>query len=295
MSYHQAMAKGKKTPEIEMPPLPQEQHPDAQRIQEPKQDAPSEYQLHPELQNAVANDYSEPETHEVEQVVEVEPEPKLVVKETRNENNIRSLREKAERADRAERERDELLKRIQEMESYRQSVPQQQTQQQEEAEDLNIDPDSLVEGKHLKRYDKKFKEMQDKLRSYEQQSSITSIDMRLKAKYPDLDKVVSQDNLLALRQDYPELAATLNANTDLYSKAVSAYTLIKKLGIDVEDTFVEDKIKAQKNAAKPRPLASVSPQQAESPLSRANAFANGLTEDLKEQLRKEMYESRNRM
>ncbi len=295
MSYHQAMAKGKKTPEIEMPPLPQEQHPDAQRIQEPKQDAPSEYQLHPELQNAVANDYSEPETHEVEQVVEVEPEPKPVVKETRNENNIRSLREKAERADKAERERDELLKRIQEMESYRQSAPQQQTQQQEEAEDLNIDPDSLVEGKHLKRYDKKFKEMQDKLRSYEQQSSITSIDMRLKAKYPDLDKVVSQDNLLALRQDYPELAATLNANTDLYSKAVSAYTLIKKLGIDVEDTFVEDKIKAQKNAAKPRPLASVSPQQAESPLSRANAFANGLTEDLKEQLRKEMYESRNRM
>lgn len=295
MSYHQAMAKGKKTPEIEMPPLQQELHPVAQKIQEPTHDGQSEYQTHPELQKSLHPESNGPEQEEISQEVEVEPEPKPIVKETRNESNIRSLREKAERADRAERERDELLKRIQEMESYRQSAPQQQSQQQEESEDLNIDPDSLVEGKHLKRYDKKFKEMQDKLRSYEQQSSITNIDMRLKAKYPDLDKVVSQDNLLALRQDYPELAATLNANTDLYSKAVSAYTLIKKLGIDVEDTFVEDKIKAQKNAAKPRPLASVSPQQAESPLSRANAFANGLTEDLKEQLRKEMYESRNRM
>lgn len=291
MSYHQAMAKGQKTPEIEMPPLPQEQHPDAQRIQEPTQ----EYNLHPELQNTLDNDSSKPEVAEVVEQVKVQPEPKPVIKESKNETNIRSLREKAERADRAERERDELLKRIQDMESYRQSAPQQQTQQSEEVEDLNIDPDSLVEGKHLKRYDKKFKDMQDKLRSYEQQSSITSIDMRLKAKYPDLDKVVSQDNLLALRQDYPELAATLNANTDLYSKAVSAYTLIKKLGLDVEDTYEEDRLRAQKNAAKPRPLASVAPQQSESPLTHANSFANGLTDTLKEQLRKEMYESRNRM
>jgi hypothetical protein len=53
-----------------------------------------------------------------------------------------------------------------------------------------------------------------------------------------------------------------------------------------------DKLRAQKNAAKPKPLASVNPQQGDSPLSKANAFANGLTDDLKKQLRKEMEDAR---
>jgi hypothetical protein len=39
---------------------------------------------------------------------------------------------------------------------------------------------------------------------------------------------VSQENIARLREDYPELANTLHATTDLYSKAVSAYTLIKQ-------------------------------------------------------------------
>lgn len=39
----------------------------------------------------------------------------------------------------------------------------------------------------------------------------------------------------------------------------------------------------------------LSPQQGDSPLSKANAFANGLTEDLKKQLQKEMFEARNQI
>jgi hypothetical protein len=53
-----------------------------------------------------------------------------------------------------------------------------------------------------------------------------------------------------------------------------------------------DRAAAQKNASKPKPLASVSPQQGDSPLSRANAFANGLTPELQKQLRQEMEEAR---
>ena len=58
------------------------------------------------------------------------------------------------------------------------------------------------------------------------------------------------------------------------------------------DNYKTDRELAQKNASKPKPLASVSPQQGDSPLSRANAFANGLTNELKAQLRKEMEEAR---
>ncbi len=282
MSYHLAMEKKGKEVAIEMPPLPPEV------IAQPE--SPKEL-----IQN---QPIQEPEVHKQE-APQVQEEPKYeqepVTPPSRNEKNIKFLREKADRADKAEQERDALLKRIQEMEYLRQNPNQHQAQQPEQVEDYNLDSDSLVEGKHLKKYDKQFRDMQEKLKSYEQQSSINNIDLRLKAKYPDLDKVVSQENLLALRQDYPELAATLNANSDLYSKAVSAYTLIKKLGLDVEDTYEEDRIRAQKNAAKPRPLASVAPQQSESPLTHANAFANGLTDTLKEQLRKEMYDARNKM
>jgi len=48
----------------------------------------------------------------------------------------------------------------------------------------------------------------------------------------------------------------------------------------------------QANTAKPRPLTSVSPQSGESPLSRANAFAEGLTPELKKNLFKEMQEAK---
>ena len=68
--------------------------------------------------------------------------------------------------------------------------------------------------------------------------------------------------------------------------------MVKKLGIS-EQVMVDNqgKATAQRNAAKPRPTASISPQQGETPLSRANAFANGLTEEMKKQLYKEMLEA----
>ena len=55
-----------------------------------------------------------------------------------------------------------------------------------------------------------------------------------------------------------------------------------------------DKAKAVINAQKPRPLTSISPQQGDSPLSKANAFANGLTPELQAQLLKEMKQSMKR-
>ena len=49
-----------------------------------------------------------------------------------------------------------------------------------------------------------------------------------------------------------------------------------------------DKEKVKTNIYKPHPAASLSPQPGDNPLTRANAFADGLTDQLKEQLRKEM-------
>lgn len=193
--------------------------------------------------------------------------------------NFRNLREAKERA---ERERDELMRRMQEIEARNQQLTP-------EDPEPNLNPDDLVEWKYVK---KEINKLKQELKGYQQHSSQASAEARLKSQYPDFDKVVTKDTIEQLSQAEPELAATLRANTDLYGQAVSAYKLIKKLGLYQEDTYQEDRERAQRNAAKPKPLTSIAPQQGDSPLSRANAFANGLTPELKEQLRKEMMSAR---
>ncbi len=265
MSYHLNVDKNKKV-EIEMPPLPEE----GVNTQETQVEASSE-QIE-EVQAA-------PEPQQ-EQVVEQQK------KDSTNDKNIRALREKAERAERLEWERDEAVKRLAQYEA------QKHTPQEVEEPDYNINEDDLVEGKHLRQYNKKLKKVQEELKQQQQQNYLTTTEIRLRNEYPDFDKIVSSANIEQLRNRYPELADTLNnSNTDVYTKAKSAYKLIKDLGISPDDNYEQDRQRAITNAAKPKPLASVSPQQGDSPLSKANAFANGLTDDLAKQLRKEMYEA----
>lgn len=211
--------------------------------------------------------------------------------ETKNQANIRVLREKADRADRAERERDELLKQ---MMAYRnQEQPVQKQVQQEQEEDylasLGLDEDSLVEGKHFKAYLKKQRELEKQLQQYKQQATQDTVEVRLKAQFPDFDSVVSTDNLTALRNANPELAEMILATPDIYKQATLAYKMVKQYGIDTpKPNYDAEKAIAQRNASKPKPLASVSPQQGSSPMSQANAFANGMTKDLQKQLLAEM-------
>ena len=104
---------------------------------------------------------------------------------------------------------------------------------------------------------------------------------------PDFDKIVTQDALYILQSQFPELAASINANPDLYSKAKAAHQAITKLNINPNDYSSQQEV-INKNLAKPKNSNAVSPQQSESPLTQANAFANGLTDDIKKQLYAEM-------
>lgn len=219
-------------------------------------------------------------------VIEEKPE-----KETRNfreeqNRNFRAIKEKAERA---ERERDEALKLVKEMAAQSQPKYQAPT---EESDDFNINPDDLVEGKHLSKVGKQINSLKQQLSQYQQQSQLAATEAKLKAQYADFDQVVSKENLETFNYAYPELMQTINSTPDIYTKAVSAYKMIKQFGIHQPIEFQQEKEASKKNIAKPRPLTSVSPQQGDSPMSRANAFANGLTKELQDQLRKEMNDAR---
>jgi len=212
---------------------------------------------------------------------------------TQEDPQARNVREMRLRKEQAEKERDEAYRLLQQMKEQNTPVPSPEPQ--EEDLNINIGEEDFVEGKHLGKVAKKIKKLEEQIKNYQQATTSVTVETKLKQKYGDFDSVVSKENVEALVRDYPELGNTLRSNPDLYSQAVSAYTMIKQMGIYKEDKYSADRARAKENAAKPRPLASVSPQQGQGPLSKANAFANGLTEELKEQLRKEMNEARSRM
>lgn len=215
-----------------------------------------------------------------------EAQPQEEAQETQGAKNFRQLKEQKERA---ERERDEALRIAQEMQTrLKQGMPTEAP----EDDNVYLNPDDIAEGKHLSKVQKKISKLEQKLHQYEQQTAAVSIETQLRSRYPDFEQVVSTDTINTLKDQYPEIAATIQNSPDLYSKAVSAYTIIKKMGIYSSDTFNKEKELAQKNTIKPKPMASISPQQGDTPLSHANAFANGLTDELRKQLLREMNEAR---
>jgi len=189
--------------------------------------------------------------------------------------NWRALREAREKA---EQERDEVVARLRQQDSNQNNGQGNNRQVQEER--LTIGDDDLVEGKH-------FKQGQQQINNRIVQLEQQLIEAQIKATYPDFDKVVNKDTLGMLRDTDPDLAESLSYNPNLRSQAVAAYKAIKRYGLSGPD-FSREKAKINTNSSKPRTVTSLSPQQGESPLSRANAFANGLTDELKTQLWQEM-------
>lgn len=233
----------------------------------------------------IQEEYNEVQTNE--ESTQASPENSGAIaaptKDQLEERNFARLREKALRA---ERERDEALRLVREMDAQKQKPV-------EEEVGINLGDDEIAEGKHLKNVARELRELKNELKKYKQESATTTVETKIRSNYPDFDSVVSRDNLESLRNSYPELAQTLLTSNDEYSRAASAYTLIKKLGIDSSGSYEMDKQKVQQNAAKPKPLASLTAQQtAGGALANANAFAGGLTKDLQAQLLKEMQESR---
>lgn len=222
----------------------------------------------------------------VEQEAAAASEPQPTQQETEQFRRFKTMRQNAERI---ERERDEALRRLQE---YEQRFAKPAPEPEPQYEPLDIKDDEILEGKHLKKTQAqtqdRIRRLEKQLEEYQRRSSETTAEARIRSQYNDFDSVVTLENMKVLSDAFPEIARSVNASPDLYDKAVAAYTMIKKFGIYEEQPFMADKEKALANSVKPKPLASISPQKGDTPLSRANAFANGLTPELKKSLYAEM-------
>ena len=107
---------------------------------------------------------------------------------------------------------------------------------------------------------------------------------RVRQRFPDIESVVTEENVRKLQAMEPDIANALGMISDQEAKAVAAYKYIKALVPQVAENSAA-KQRIQENANMPKSLSSVG---ANSPLSAADAYANGLTPELKKQLYAEM-------
>jgi hypothetical protein len=280
--------------DFEMPPLPPEEQ-EAAAEPEPSVN-PTEHLDAPDVNQALQIATPEAEAEASEPQVEAAP------KETSNTRNLKAIRDRALAADKLERERDEARRELAQYKSApRQDAPRQDSPSIVPDEDYmaGIGNDDLFEGKHAKamqkQTQKQINELREELKQARQQQEASSVEMRLKSEYPDINSVISEENIKTLKLVDPELAEYLAEDTNFYRQAVAAYKAIKKHGIvETNATYAADIARAHENAKKPKSMASVSPQQGNTPLSQANRFANGMSNDMKNQVYKEMLADINR-
>lgn len=213
----------------------------------------------------------------------------LAPPESQADKNFAELRRQHHRA---LMEKEELQQRIA---RYEASRPKSEAPSEAADEELTIGDDDLPEGKHLKQVDKKserrFKKQEAEIQALKKKVEEEFIENKIRARFPDFESIVNPESIRVLAEEDPELAYTIQSSPDGYNRAILAYKEIKKRGIVPNTSYDADKQRAKDNAAKPRPLVSAAPQQGDSPLSHANAFANGLTPELRKQLWKEMQDS----
>ncbi len=248
-------------------------------------------------------DDSEQESGERSEVQEeeIKEEPK-----TPQQKRFAQLREQNEKLERENAENQRLLQQYQQyllsqeqQQEQQYQQPQQQYQQPpQEAPKFNVKDDEYTEWKDVKGYtDHRFNELakqnallQQRLAKQEADQQAAAAESRLLAQHPDFYKVASIENCAKLRKLYPEVAEGLVRTQDSYLQAKNTYTLLKSLGIVEEEsrTAQENAQKLEANKKRPRSSASVAPQHDVSPLSQANRFAAGPSEDTQAALYREM-------
>lgn len=149
-----------------------------------------------------------------------------------------------------------------------------------------------LQGKHFLSLKKELNSLKKAREEDAKRSMVATAEMRIKADFPDFDKVASYENQKKLREIDSDIADSILATGDMYKAHAMAYKMIKLLNIHKDTTYDQEKNIAQKNLLKPKSLNSIAPQKADSPLNHANAFANGLTSELSKQLIAEMNEAR---
>lgn len=240
----------------------------------------------PEAEQPAVADENQP----ADDVVETNEEEK---EESPQERNWREMRQRYEEL---KKQNDELMQKIthrEQQEAYMQQMQMMQQQNQNPPQNETApeyDDDDLLTAAQAKKLasDLARKEVEKYLKQQESQN----IPLRMQQQYPDYHDVVNQETVAKFCREDPETAADIEAlKSDPIRMSRLLYKTIKtRYGTSKqEDEFTMAKKKQIDDRQKAPISSSAVPKR--SALAEANAFAQGLTPELKEQLWKEMQES----
>jgi hypothetical protein len=154
----------------------------------------------------------------------------------------------------------------------------------QKSDEPELSPDDLLTVAHLNKVNAR--RDQDYLRELQRQKEEI-----LRLRYPDIDQVLSNENIALFEQTEPELAETLaTMQGDPVKLRTAAYKLIKK-SLKPEHAPNSEKQRAEQNAKKPMSVQSAGKSSA---LGNVHQFENGLTPELRKQLYEEMTEAAKR-
>jgi hypothetical protein len=207
--------------------------------------------------------------------------------EGRQDRNWRELRRAKEEWERKAKMQEELLQRLI---SQQGQVAAHQHLQEEEDIIHDISKEEYVPGekvaKGFKKLEEKFdRRVQEIERRYEEKHK-NALFSDLKREFPDFDDIVNPETLTLLEETNPRLANTIASSKDPYSIAVQSYEYIKAKGLS-------NKVSPSKRAQEVETKLEQNKKTVQSPQAfekRPMAAAFKMTEDMKKELQREMYQ-----
>jgi len=236
------------------------------------------------------NDLPEVQVEEIEQPEQLETDhalresaetPDEIQDTPRKKDPNQSFKELRAQKEEAERRYMEQQRYINDLEQRARMLQPQQPQSPSEPEPSDSD---LVEYRHVKAQINKLK---GELDGFKQQTVAQQQENALRSKYPDIDSVITPENVQQLRRLDPDGARAMDEASTLYAKGLLAYRLIKAQNINQDESEYVPQQKINKNAGKPRSIATVNPSRGQTPLNNANAYME-FNDEIAAQLEKEM-------
>lgn len=224
---------------------------------------------------------------EVKQDVADTPKEPEQTKEPEDEaeKNWRAVREKRKEDEIIRKEQTKKIEEQQEMLKAMEALLSKQNQPaqpQNQSEEEEIHPEEWVTGEKLQKILEKDRKERDKLRQQEEQRQTQQ---RIKSSFPDMDQVLSQDNLAYLEYHEPEIAAGIAQIQDPYLQVANAYKTVKRLVPQVTD---QDRKKMERTQNTPGSLSDPRVTSGSAQGTQGNYRPNKLSQQQKSELYKDM-------
>jgi len=192
----------------------------------------------------------------------IDPEVERRAQNIAQERNFKMLREQNE----------EYARKVKEYEAKLREIEMARQQQPVHTPEQSLSDDDFVDYKVIKR-EKQEREAQ--LAALQNQMA----ELAIKAECPDFYQVVTEESVKRLAKENPELAYVINNTQDFKAKALSTYSIIKKMGYHQDEseditTRIHDNTK--------RPKSSSTAKNTDSALNEAHLFERGLSQKEKE-------------